>query len=71
MADQNDRVEGAMTRTITATVYGQRSMVVYTFIVFHFPLLNNQSVKIPTDVSEINTPQKTPECCQPSVMARK
>jgi hypothetical protein len=41
----------------------------YTFAVFHPPLENNHSVKSPTEVSEINTPQKTPECCQPRWMA--
>lgn len=42
-----------------------RTLRFYTVVVFHLPLENNHKVNKPTDVSEINTPQKTPECCQP------
>ena len=42
-----------------------------TLTVFHPPLENNHKVNKPTEVSEINTPQNTPECCQPSLIAKK
>lgn len=38
---------------------------------FHPPLVNNHSVNNPTDVSEKNTPQKTPDSCQLKWMARR
>ena len=37
---------------------------------FHRPFVNNHSVNNPTDVSETNTPQKTPDCAQSCDMAR-
>ncbi len=42
-----------------------------TCTVFHFPLLKSRSVNIPTEVSEMNTPQNTPECCHPNCIARR
>ena len=45
---------------------GSSSLAPYTCAVFHFPRVNSHSVKRPTDVSEMNTPQNTPECCQSS-----
>ena len=42
----------------------------HTFAVFHPPLLNSHRVNKPTDVSEMNTPQNTPECPQSSDRAR-
>ena len=36
----------------------------HTCAVFHFPRVNSHSVNRPTDVSEMNTPQNTPDCCQ-------
>src|SRR5690606_1025769 len=43
----------------------------YTLTVFQVPLEKSHSVKIPTDVSDMNTPQNTPECPQSNSMARR
>src|SRR5690606_7112954 len=40
-----------------------------TCAVFHLPRVKSHSVKRPTDVSETNTAQNTPECCHPKPTA--
>src|SRR5690606_18521231 len=42
----------------------------YTCAVFHLPRVNSHRVNSPTAVSDTNTPQNTPVCCQSSCSAR-
>lgn len=70
--DGSDRVVHLEVTIGDSTIMaGEYATHFHTFFSFHLPFVNSQSANNPAIVSDTNTPQKTPECCQSSDIARK